>query len=83
VLSINYSWDPHATCVSETVLVYDYTASTNIVIFGVVPELQVFEIPAFFLVDPVLNSCLTSRGLFCLLSAIPWFWCNLQFVSPE
>jgi hypothetical protein len=44
----NYSWDVHATCVSETDSVYDYTASISITISVFIPELQVFEIPPFF-----------------------------------
>jgi hypothetical protein len=44
--TLNHSWDAHTTGVSKTV--YDYT-----VISVSVPALQVFEIPAFFLPDPV------------------------------
>jgi hypothetical protein len=40
-----------AAGVSEIVRVFDYRASTNIVISLFVPKLQVFEIPAFFLVN--------------------------------
>jgi hypothetical protein len=42
-----------ATCVSETVQIYDYNARNNIVISAFVPELRVLDILAFRLVDPV------------------------------
>jgi hypothetical protein len=48
--SLNYSWDSWATCDIETVWVYDYSASTNI-ISVLVPELKVLEMFTFFLVD--------------------------------
>jgi hypothetical protein len=57
VLYVNYSCDARATCVTETVWVYDCNASTNIVTSIFVSELQVFEIPAFFLVDLLYKSC--------------------------
>jgi hypothetical protein len=53
MLSVNYSSDARATGVSQTVCIHDYTARTNVVTSIFIPELQVFEIQAFFLVDPV------------------------------
>lgn len=44
------------TGLSETVFVYDYSAGTNIVISVFVPNWQVLEFPALFLVDPVFTS---------------------------
>jgi hypothetical protein len=55
LLSANHRRDLRATSVSETVWTYDYAASTTIIMSVFVAELQVFEIPAFFWVDPVFR----------------------------
>jgi hypothetical protein len=47
------SLDARSNVFSESVGVYDYTASAVISVF--VPELQVLEIRSFFLVDSVLS----------------------------
>jgi hypothetical protein len=54
-LSFNYSWDACTAFVSKAVRVYNYTASTNVIMSIFIPELQLFEILTFFLVDPVYD----------------------------
>jgi hypothetical protein len=55
LLSVYCSWHARAAYIRKSVGVYDYTASTDIVISVFVPELWVFEMPELFFVDHVLS----------------------------
>jgi hypothetical protein len=70
LISINYSWNVHITCASETIWVDNYTVSTSIVIPVFLPKLQALQISAFILEDPVpvYSSSAQKAGLFRLLS---------------
>jgi hypothetical protein len=61
-MSVNNNRDEWASRVSETVWVYDNTATKYIIISVFIPELQVFDIMEFFLVhlrtdvNPYMNT---------------------------
>jgi hypothetical protein len=65
----------NAAVISKTVWVYDYTPSTNIIIFVFIPELQVPKISAFLLVDPVLNKADVLVFIQILTLPDQWNWC--------